>query len=69
MTVDAQSSLVLDRLQRFIESLRDNRLRVTQHESMDAMRALRWFDHYLKGEGDRRMAEKPPLDVDYSASN
>jgi len=29
-----------------------------------ALRALRWFDHYLK-EGDQRRRELPPLDVPY----
>jgi dipeptidyl aminopeptidase/acylaminoacyl peptidase len=31
-----------------------------------ALRALRWFDHYLQP-GDQRNAAPPPLDVDYSA--
>jgi dipeptidyl aminopeptidase/acylaminoacyl peptidase len=34
-----------------------------------ALRTLRWFDHYLKGDGDRRDAPMPPIDVDYSLTN
>lgn len=29
------------------------------------LRTLRWFEHYLLGDGDRRHKPKPPLDVDY----
>lgn len=32
-----------------------------------ALRALRWFDHYLKGEGDRRSRPLPPKDLAYPA--
>ena len=30
-----------------------------------ALRTLRWFEHYLLGDGDRRNKALPPLDVDY----
>ena len=30
-----------------------------------ALRTLQWFDHYLKGDGDRRKKPLPPMDVDY----
>lgn len=30
-----------------------------------AVRALQWFDHYLQGDGDRRRAPLPPLDLEY----
>ncbi len=30
-----------------------------------ALRTLRWFDHYLKGDGERRAKALPPLDVEY----
>lgn len=29
------------------------------------LRTLRWFEHYLKGDGDRRSKKRPPLDVPY----
>ncbi|MEC9046985.1 MAG: hypothetical protein VYA51_03155 [Planctomycetota bacterium] len=29
------------------------------------LRTLRWFEHYLKGDGDRRSKARPPLDLDY----
>ena len=31
-----------------------------------ALRTLRWFDHYLKGDGDRRQKPLPPRDLDYA---
>jgi len=33
-----------------------------------ALRALRWFDHYVKGDGDRRGRALPPRDLDYGGS-
>ena len=29
------------------------------------LRTLRWFEHYLKGDGDRRSKPRPPMDVPY----
>ena len=29
------------------------------------LRTLRWFEHYLKGDGDRRQKPLPPMDVPY----
>ncbi len=29
------------------------------------LRAMRWFDHYLRGDGDRRRKAPPPLDLAY----
>jgi hypothetical protein len=29
------------------------------------LRTLRWFEHYLLGDGDRRSKPRPPLDVAY----
>jgi len=34
-----------------------------------ALRALRWFDHYLQGGSDRRTAEMPVFDLDYARTN
>lgn len=41
-----------------------NRSNVYQYDY--ALRTLRWFDHYLQGEGDRRTKAPPVLDVDYT---
>ncbi|MBL8749921.1 MAG: S9 family peptidase [Planctomycetes bacterium] len=30
-----------------------------------ALRTLQWFDHYLKGDGERRKKPLPPMDLDY----
>jgi dipeptidyl aminopeptidase/acylaminoacyl peptidase len=40
-----------------------NRVNVNRYDY--ALRALRWFDHYLKP-GDHRNDAPPPLDLDYS---
>ena len=39
-----------------------NRINVYQYDY--ALRTLRWFDHYLKGD-NRRTAEPPAMDLDY----
>lgn len=31
------------------------------------LRMMRWFDHYLKGDGDRRKKPAPPAQLDYEA--
>ncbi len=41
-----------------------NRSNVYQYDY--ALRTLQWFDHYLKGDGDRRTKEPPPLDLEYA---
>ena len=40
-----------------------NRVNVNRYDY--CLRTLRWFEHYLKGDGDRRGKAKPPLDVEY----
>lgn len=40
-----------------------NRLNVNRMDY--CLRTLRWFEHYLKGDGDRRSKARPPLDLDY----
>lgn len=41
-----------------------NRLNVNRMDY--ALRTLRWFEHYLLGDDERRKKPLPPLDVDYS---
>lgn len=64
-------------LYRAIKFATDARVRYVQYEGeghgnrlnvnrMDyCLRTLRWFEHYLKGDGDRRGRPLPPLDVAY----
>ena len=40
-----------------------NRVNVNRYDY--CLRTLRWFDHYLKGDGDRRHKPRPPIDVPY----
>ena len=64
-------------LYRAIKFATDARVRYVQYEGeghgnrtnvnrMDyCLRTLRWFEHYLKGDGDRRRKPRPPVDVPY----
>jgi len=40
-----------------------NRVNVNRFDY--CLRTLRWFEHYLKGDGDRRSKPRPPMDVAY----
>ncbi|MBX3463834.1 MAG: S9 family peptidase [Planctomycetes bacterium] len=40
-----------------------NRTNVYQYDY--ALRTLQWFDHYLRGDGDRRRRPLPPAEVEY----
>jgi dipeptidyl aminopeptidase/acylaminoacyl peptidase len=64
-------------LYRAIKFATDAKVRYVQYEGeghgnrvnvnrMDyCLRTLRWFEHYLKGDGDRRSKPRPPMDVPY----